>query len=154
MIQPLSPNCKHVRLLGEIFVSALQRRDANEALSLAKESLDLAAASANAGLWALDPDTGLIWSTDKAREMFGYDPATELTLEMLLADIHEDDRALIEIAVDVALYTGKEINVEYRMPSVDGQVRWLNSRGCVQGKCLMGVTIDVTNHKQVERQLQ
>jgi formate hydrogenlyase transcriptional activator len=150
----------HVRLLGEVFVSALQRRDANEALSLTKESLDLAAAAANAGLWALDPKTGLIWATDKAREMFGYDPAMELTLERLLMDIHEDDRDLIEMAVDVALFTNREINVEYRMLGAEGKERWMNSWGCVQSvggvqhRRLMGVTIDVTRHKQTERQLQ
>ena len=150
----------HLRLLGEIFVSALQRREADEALRFAKESLDLAASAANAGLWALDPDTGLIWSTNKTREMFGYDPAMEFTLERLLMDIHEDDRDLIKTAVDVAMYAGKEINVEYRMLEADGRVRWMNSWGCMQSigrikhKRLMGVTIDVTRHKQAELQLQ
>lgn len=149
-----------LRLLGEIFVSALQRREADEALRFTKENLDLAAAAANAGLWSLDPDTGLIWATDKAREMFGYDPTMEITLKRFLMDIHEDDRALIEMAVDVALFTGKAIDIIYRMSGTDSEVRWMNSWGCVQSagriqhKRLMGVTIDITRNKQAELQLQ
>ena len=150
----------HLRLLGEIFVSALQRRDADETLRLTKESLDMAAASAAAGLWSLDFETGLVWATDKARELFGYDPAMELTVERFLKVIHEGDRALVETAIDVAQYTGKEIDIEYRVLGVDGQVCWLNSRGRMQSDArgqyerIMGVTIDISQRKQVEHQLQ
>jgi transcriptional regulator with GAF, ATPase, and Fis domain len=150
----------HLRLIGEIFVSALQRREGDQALRYAKESLDLAAASADAGLWSLDFETGQFWTTEKARDLFDFGPVPQLTLERFLASVQVDDRALIETAVDVALYTGKEINVEYRMLRADGQVRWMNSWGCVQlvgrahHKRLMGVTIDVSKRKQVEHQLQ
>jgi formate hydrogenlyase transcriptional activator len=149
----------HLRLIGEIFVSSLQRRETEEALFYSKEVIDLAASAADAGLWNFNPDTGLIWTSNKALEILGYDPATELTLERFLADIHEDDRILIETAVDVALYTGHEINVEYRLPGADGQVRWVNSLGRAesfgrqQHRRLMGVTIDITQRKQAEHQL-
>lgn len=149
----------HLRLIGEIFVSALQRREADEALNFAKVSLDLAAASADAGLWALDLETGIFWVTNKAREIFGYDPALELSLTRFLEDVHVDDRPLIRTELDEARRTGKEINVEYRVPGANGELRWMSSRGRLQsieggerGR-IMGATIEITQRKQIEKQL-
>ncbi len=150
----------HLRLLGEIFVSALQRRDVENKLLFSKESLDLAAASATAGLWALDLSSGKIWITDKIREIFGFEPDLELTLERFLTKVQTDDRALISAVIDEACRTGDEINVEYRIISLDGQMRWLNSRGRLQAVngsgCLrlMGVTLDVTERKSMEQRVR
>jgi len=150
----------HLRLIGEIYVSALQRRDDDEALQSVKESLDLAAASADAGLWALDLETGMFWITQKARQIFGYDPGLELSLDRFLEDVHADDRHLIRTEVHETRHSGKELNVEYRVPVADGQMRWMSSRGRLQSvgypkrERIMGVTIDVTQQKQAELQLQ
>ena len=151
---------KHLRLLGEIFVSALQRRQSDENLHYAKENLDLAAASAGAGLWALDLGTGQIWVTDKAREIFGFDPHLEVTLDRFMMEIHEDDRDLVLMAVDAAQHSGKEVDIEFRMFGTDGQVRWMNARGRLQsvghsqqGR-MMGVTTEITKRKQIEQKIQ
>ncbi|OKY74644.1 MAG: hypothetical protein BM485_12420 [Desulfobulbaceae bacterium DB1] len=150
----------HLRLLGEIFVSALQRREADLTLRSTKERLDLAAASADAGLWEIDITSGLLWITDKTREMFGFDAALELTVERFLAEIHPEDRAPVTAAIGEACRTGKETGIEYRVVSADGRVRWMNSRGRLQAEKtgrrprLMGVTLDVTGRKQMEMQLQ
>jgi PAS domain S-box-containing protein len=150
----------HLRLLGEIFVSALQRRDADRALLRTMERLDLAAASADAGLWELDFETGLIWTTEKARQLFGLDAGLELTLARFLEEVHTEDRGMIRDAIDAAHRTGGEVSVEYRIPTPDGEVRWMSSRGRFQTggasepSRLMGVTLEVTRRKQMERQLQ
>lgn len=151
---------EHLRLLGEIFVSALQRQEAEIELRTAKERLDLAAASADAGLWELDIASGILWITEKTREMFGYDADLDLTIERFLADVHVDDRALMTATIEEACQTGKEISIEYRVCSADGQVRWMNSRGRLQADKmdrrprLMGVTFDVTGRKQMALQQQ
>lgn len=151
---------EHLRLLGEIFVSALQRREADCNLRFSNERLDLAAASAEAGLWEIDLCSGAMWVTDKAREMFGFGAGLELTIERFLEEVHADDRDLVVAAIDEACRTGKESSIEYRVVSPEGAVRWMNSRGRLQtGKMdwcrrLAGVTLDVTERKQMERQLQ
>lgn len=150
----------HLRLLGEIFVSALQRREVQQELLDSKENLENAAASADAGLWALDLSSGQIWVTEKIRQIFGFDPDLELTLEHFLKEIHLDDRALISAAIDDASRNGDEANIEYRIISANGQVRWMNSRGRLQTghrfgrRRFMGVTLDVTERKRMEQQVQ
>lgn len=150
----------HLRLLGEVFVSALHRRDDARALHYAKERLDLAAASAEAGLWELDLGSGLLWMTDKTREMFGFHPEGDLTLNDFLAEVHGDDRPLIDAAIAEVCRTGREDSVEYRVLAPDGELRWMCSKGRIQMKDgqrhprLMGVTLDITERKCIEQQLE
>ncbi len=47
-----------LQLLGEVLVNALARRNAEHSLRESEERLSLAAASAEAGFWTLDPGTG------------------------------------------------------------------------------------------------
>jgi formate hydrogenlyase transcriptional activator len=63
-----------LRLLGEIFVSALERQDILNSLQRYQARLDIAAASADAVLWDLDLVTGECWASGKARELFGFVP--------------------------------------------------------------------------------
>jgi PAS domain S-box-containing protein len=148
------------RLLGEIFVSALQRREAEISLRRTNERLDIAAASADAGLWELNLESGFIWATDKAKEHFGFDSDVVLTLSRLLEEIHPDDRAQVLAKVEEARHTREELVVEYRVRLRDGALRWLVSRGRTHwddsrnADFLFGATVDVTRSKELELQLQ
>ncbi|OHB33643.1 MAG: hypothetical protein A2X84_03280 [Desulfuromonadaceae bacterium GWC2_58_13] len=154
------PLITHLRLLGEVFVSALQRRDDARALHHARARLDLSAASAGAGLWDLDLESGVYWLTDKTREMFGFGPDLTLTREDFIKVVHPDDRMRIKEATAEAVSTREETSVEYRVVLPDGQVRWMQTRGRVQEGAvrdkimLMGVTLDITERKRTEQQLQ
>jgi PAS domain S-box-containing protein len=147
------------RLLGEIFVSALQRREAEASLRRTKERLDIAALSAEIGLWELNLDTGRLWATPKAKEHFGFDPDTELTLPRLMDMIHPEDHGLIKARVEESRHTREEVTVEYRVRAGDGSLRWMISRGRSlwengHAGLLLGVTVDVTARKEMELQLQ
>jgi GAF domain-containing protein len=63
-----------LRLLGEIFVSVLERRKAEQALRESEEQLSLAASAAEAGIWVIYAGTGRLWVTDKTREIFQFPP--------------------------------------------------------------------------------
>jgi len=147
------------RLLGEIFVSALRRREAESSLRRTKERLDIAALSADIGLWDLNLDTGALWATGKAKEHFGFDPDTELNLSRLMEVIHPDDHDLIAAKVEASRHTREELMVQYRVRARDGSLRWMISRGRSQwddghAASLLGVTIDVTGRKELELRLQ
>ena len=150
----------HVRLLGEIFVSALQRREMQAALRRSKGRLDLAANSAGAGLWELDPVTGDLWATAKAKEHFGFPPDLKLTLPRLMEEIHPADRELILERIEEACRSCGDLAVEYRVRHGDGTWRWMVSRGRIQREVnglpgrILGVTLDVTKRKQLELKLQ
>jgi len=148
------------RLLGEIFVSALQRREAELTLRRTMERLDVAAASAHAGLWELNLDTGALWATKKAREHFGFAPEEALTFSRLLEEIHPDDRELIKIKIEEARSIQEDTRVEYRILTKEGSLRWMVSQGRVHWDdtentaFLFGATVDITRSKELEMQLQ
>ena len=147
-------------LIGEIFVSALQRREAYQALRLNEARLELAAVSAAAGLWELDLNSGIFWITDKARELFDFAPDEVITLENVLERVHPDDREMILKAIDQACAQQQELSIEYRLPGPEGRMRWINSRGRLQQPVanengrLMGISMDITERKEMERKLQ
>ncbi len=147
-----------LRLLGEMIVNALQRRDVEQALKKSEERLSLAAASADARLWEVDLGTGLIWVTDKGRQFYGLAPGEELTMARFLDRVHPDDRRLIHESIEKASL-GEDINIEYRVEAFPGDFRWISSRGRLSvdpsGKkqSIMGVSIDVSQRKVMELQL-
>jgi formate hydrogenlyase transcriptional activator len=148
-----------LRLLGEIFVNALKRRQAEEALRKSEERLSLAAASAEARLWELDLSTEVIWTTDKGRDFYGLAAGEELTFTQFLSHVHPEDRDRIRESIEKAR-PGKDLSIEYRVAASDGNFRWIASRGGLSvdsaGKrdCVMGVSIDVTERKRMEGALQ
>lgn len=150
----------HLRLLGEIFVSALQRREADDSLCQSPKRLDLAASSADAGLWELNLVTGQLWATVKAKQLFGYAPDVTLTLDSFLEKIHPDDRSLLVNALSALSNENRELSVEYRTMETRGQLRWMYSQGCLpegtefNHTTLMGVTLDITSRKRMELKCQ
>ncbi len=59
-----------LRVLGELMVSALQRKEAFDALRASEERLSLSAAAAGCGLWELDVRTERFWVTSETRRMY------------------------------------------------------------------------------------
>jgi formate hydrogenlyase transcriptional activator len=144
-----------VRLLGEIFVNAMERRNAEQALRESEARLDLAAASAEARIWELDLDNEVIWTTDKGREFYGLAPGEELTVTGFRSRVHPDDRERLRESVEKAR-SGEDFNIEYRIEDAPGNFRWIASRGRLSvdgsGKKhrIMGVSIDITERKAKE----
>jgi PAS domain S-box-containing protein len=149
---------KRLRVLGELFVGCLERREMLSGLRLAEARVSLAADSAEAGLWTLDPRSGLFWLTERARTIYGYSPEEVVTVERLEASVHPDDRDSVRAAIDRALREPGPASVEYRIVAADGRERWIHSRGRAQpgsggeARRLMGVSIDVTARRLAEEE--
>jgi len=148
-----------LRLLGEIFVNALERSRAQKALQESEERLTLATAAAEAGLWILDSHTGDVWATQIFRELFEFIPEEELSFERILEIIHADDRERVRELVSQSMEKQIFLRVEYRIWKADGSMRWIIARGRPYGGGqgfplrLMGICMDITEHKQTEAQL-
>jgi formate hydrogenlyase transcriptional activator len=149
-----------LRLLGEIFANALERRKGDQALRESEERLSLATSSAEAGLWIMEVDTGLVWVTQKLRELFQFSPDEEVNFERFLVAIHSDDRARVRELVRQSLEARTMIHVEFRILHPDGSLRWIVARGRPFSRAsglperLMGVSIDVTERKEMEARLR
>jgi formate hydrogenlyase transcriptional activator len=125
-----------------------------------EERLSLAADSAKAYLWHLEIESGRIWTTEKAKEFFGIALDRDLDLENFLNMVHPEDREKLRLTVEEAVRSGEDNGAQYRMVRPDGSIRWVLSR-CRpypatpgQSARLMGVSIDMTERKQVEQALE
>jgi hypothetical protein len=74
-----------------------------------EERLSLAADSARAHLWHLGIDPGRIWTTEKAKEFFGFSLDRELDLESFLNMVHPKDRKKLRLTVEEGVQSGEDI---------------------------------------------
>ena len=151
---------EQLQYLAQVFASALDRKRSEQSLRDSEARLSLAAASANAGLWTLQPESGRTWATDKAKELFSFPPDAEITVSIFLARVHPEDREKVLHAIEEAMRTGEEVSAEYRVQLSDGSTRWISSRGRRQAgnlgepDRLMGVSLDITEITQLRERLQ
>lgn len=149
-----------LRLLGELFVNALERSKVEQALRESEERLSLAASAADAGLWIMNMDRGIVWATQKLRELFQFDPHEELHFERFLAVVYPDDRKQVKKLIRRSLEMLLPLNIEYRIMRPDGGIRWISSRGNPSSEGsehrdhIMGVSVDITERKRMETELR
>ncbi|MEN6466515.1 MAG: sigma 54-interacting transcriptional regulator, partial [Syntrophaceae bacterium] len=149
-----------LRMLGDLFVNALERSRGERSLRESEERLSLAADSAEAGLWIMEMDRGIIWATPKFRELFQLSPGEELPLDLLLAKVHPDDRRRVKTLVRQSLEKQEPFKVEFRVMCADGTFRWIATRGkhfpgiSDIPERLMGASIDITERRQMETELR
>jgi GAF domain-containing protein len=111
-----------LRLLVEIFVSALTRKKAYEALLEREASLSLAAESADAGLWSLDINTKFACAIEKIQAIFSFPES--ISFDRWLDEVcHPNDRERIRKLVDQAIHSRKDFSSEYRIILPDGNER-------------------------------
>ena len=85
------PIVKRLQLIAQIFTNALVWKRSDEMLRETEERLNIAADSAEAGLWSYNIGTGRYWLTEKARELFGFQVDEDVTFDRFLALVHPDD---------------------------------------------------------------
>ena len=147
---------RRLQLLAQIFANAFARKRADQALRESEERLNLAAESAEAGLWVLDCRTHVFWATEKARVIFGYSSDEVISMERFEAAVHPGDWGLVQGSLERSVQTGDAVNVEYRIRTGDGRTRWISSRGhpyftsAGQPDQVMGVSTDITELKRAE----
>lgn len=140
-------------------VEHLQRQLSQEsaARQRAEDYLHLMLTSAQMIAWDMDLVTNRLVCTANAHEVWGMQ---EGTIEEFFAIIHPDDRPQMTAAVERAIAGETGYFQEYRVIRSDGMTRWLNSRGQVyrdetgRGVRLIGLSVDVTEHKHTDAQLR
>ncbi|HEX6161096.1 MAG TPA: ATP-binding protein, partial [Thermoanaerobaculia bacterium] len=103
--------------------------------------------------WEILPDR-LMWSS-VCRRLFGIPEEVEMTYARFLDTLHADDRPRIEAVVAETLATGREYDVELRVPLPDGSTRWMQSKGSAtfengMAVRMAGIAFDVTRRKTLE----
>lgn len=125
-------------------------------LKITEKRLNLAADSANLGMWEWDLNKDEIWVTPGRRAQLGFPVSGRITSEQLISRWHADDRDKVRQAMKEAIENGRGYDAEFRIVLADGNVRWIASRGRVQvnehGKPvrLTGISLDITARKEAE----
>ncbi|MFC7239370.1 ATP-binding protein [Saliphagus sp. GCM10025317] len=114
---------------------------------------------ADVGGWEINPETKDVFWTDHIFELLEVDADEEPPLEDALDMYHEDDQGIVEDAVENALVSGDPFDVEARIRTNSGDIRWLRLQGVpevVDNKAasLRGAVQDITERKQREKRLE
>jgi len=143
-----------LHLIGQIFASALARKEADESLRESEATISLATESADLGLWSRDMQTGKVWATGRTRTLYDFSADAEVTFSQFLESLHPDDRSDTEKAVAEAVADVRDYNIVHRVVRPDGAERWIAARGraiySATGRPLkmMGASFDITERRQ------
>ena len=149
-----------VQMIGaNIDVTA--RKQTEQALAESNAQLALAAKAARVGCYANNLKTGLITVSEDYAAIHGLPEGTaQTTLSQWRARVHPDDLGQFdELCQQILVNRRHDYTFDYRIISADGEVRWIESRGCVsydeegQPQRCIGINIDVTERKQAETRL-
>ena len=147
--------------LAHVFAKAIAKKRADDLLRDREARLELAAASAEAGLWELDIATGRLQTTEVTKRLFGLAPEDEFDIHNALAAVHPEDRHIVIDDIAKARDHRVGFSHEYRLLMPDGSVRWVYSRGRPfptahgePGDRILGASIEITERKRTEEQLR
>jgi two-component system, LuxR family, sensor kinase FixL len=144
----------------ELSLDVLRAGQLSRELLESQQRMALAADAADLSLWEWDIARDEIWVTEKGRERAGVGASERIDFARFLQAVHPDDREQAQRAVRHSLEVSGELEAEYRVIARDGATHWVVARGQVErdaaGKPvrLRGVTVDVTERKQAEAELQ
>jgi PAS domain S-box-containing protein len=140
-------------------IISAKQRDAQ--LRRSSDFLRFAQAAGGFGVFDLDLVSGDISGTPLLFELIGL-PSRDLTLtrEEWVASIHPEDLEGAVIELGAAIDAGAKYQSEYRALRLNGEVRWLASRGEVMNDAegyparVIGTITDITDRKQLEEKLR
>src|SRR5437773_241975 len=145
-------------LIFRLLATLAKRRPAELSSSESEDRVALAADAAQLGVWEIDVATNKVWVSDKGRELFQIAPRTDVNYAAFHERVHPDDQPLRDSAIKRAIETKGGYEIEYRILLPDGTVRWISGRarcmsdGDGRSTRLLGVSMDVTERKQAEKE--
>ncbi|MVT54092.1 PAS domain S-box protein [Bradyrhizobium yuanmingense] len=98
------------------------------------------------------------WSKETFR-IFGYDPQTKPSPQLVLDRTHPEDRTCVQDVIDGARQRKENFEHEYRLLMPDGSVKYIRARARATktasgGTEFVGALTDITSAKQAEQQLR
>jgi len=156
---PTDPAPDVLQLAGVIAAQvafAVERTRTEEQVRRSEERLRFALEAASMGTWDWDLSTNEVqWSDNLARIHGLPEGAFDGTFASYEREIHPDDRPRVFESIQKALNEGVPHDVEYRIVSPDGTMRWCEGKGRVEYDSgrparMNGVCMMVTRRKEAE----
>lgn len=150
-----------LRIVGEIFVNALERKRIEQEVKLSEERYALAMEGSHDGLWDWDFQKQKIFYSARWKTMLGFGPE-EIgeSAQEWFDRVHPQDREKLQMKITAHTHGGlPHFQVTYRILHADRQYRWMLARGVavrdVSGKVhrMAGSQTDITEAKRSEEQI-
>ena len=133
-------------------------KDTEQALKQSEERYALATRAATEGIYEWNVESGALFISDRAREVFGLAPGALRNTDWT-ARIHPDDFAHYRAAI-IEHFKGRSpgVECEYRARDAAGSYRWVLDRGQAVRRAdgrairLIGAETDITQRKQALEQ--
>jgi len=122
--------------------------------------LELAAGSANLGLWECDGRRSRIFATRRAREIFGLTDDQAHDFRQWYAIVHPDDADRLRKEMARAMESGEEYSTEFRIRPDRGTTRWILARGRAEPAApgrpalVRGVLRDISEQRRAQHESQ
>jgi PAS domain S-box-containing protein len=129
----------------------------------AQERLSLILSSTNMGIWEWNLDTGKLMVKASNAQEIGLIPADmPPTVDAWLAYVHPADQVFISAELEKVMSNQAQFfQLEYRIPTQTNDEYWTLNRGAVierkangWPRLIVGTTIDITQRKIAEREMQ
>ncbi|MBL8016735.1 MAG: PAS domain S-box protein, partial [Ignavibacteria bacterium] len=137
-----------------------EKRRSEEAIIASEKQLRQAQKMAKLGSWEWDAAANkVIWS-EEMYNLFEVEPGTEITHEMYLGLLNEENLAKRKQAIESALSSGKPFNYFLNYKTRSGSMKVLSSQGEIEldsdGKIarMVGTVMDVTVLKEAEDKIR
>jgi signal transduction histidine kinase len=143
-------------LVAALLIHRRRRQLAEVRLEESEERLLTTAASANVGLWQLDPQTGELWMTEHCRSLFCLPADAPLTRASLMTTIDPEDRELAMSSLRATADPSRRAFDDLRIRAPDGTTRWIrirtrHDRDRRDGvKQLRGIFVDISDQMTAE----
>jgi PAS domain S-box-containing protein len=136
-----------------------QRKRAETSLRRIQESyLAEAQQLSHTGSFGWRVSNGQIFWSEEGYRIFGFEPGTNPSIELVLARAHPDDRALVQRVVEGAANDRQDFDFEHRLLMPDGSVKHIHvvaraMRDVVDNVDFVGAVMDVTAIRRAELEL-
>ena len=126
-----------------------------ELLARSDETLRYALDSGRLGAWEVDLATRTLTVSPIGKAQFGRAADEAFNYDDFQAAVHPEDRESRSVAVQRSIDTGADYEIDYRILTPSGELRWIEIRGRAtyeSGRAvrMAGVSLDVTARKLLE----
>ncbi|WP_246599014.1 bifunctional diguanylate cyclase/phosphodiesterase [Methylogaea oryzae] len=133
-----------------------ERKRAEEKVRISEERLRISQTYGGVGVWVSDLLTGGQHWSDSVYSILGFPQVQKPCWEAFINAVLPEDRERIVDVYQAHLRGGVPYEVEYRITTQDGKLRWMRSAGQVERDCngvparMCGIVQDITDRKTAE----
>jgi PAS domain S-box-containing protein len=123
---------------------------------LLQERLEVALSAAHLGAWEYSPQTQHLIATPQCKANHGFAPDEDMQFATdILPAVHAEYREPLRQAIDRAIATGGQFQIEVPHRWPDGSEHWIFIAGrMADPTCMVGISRDVTDRKRMEQELR